>query len=275
MCWSNAVLNKWGRLRITLRIWEHFRMSQSAFSTFAFDAMSSYSEHDVLAIKYNNILQSGNPLLSRVSCSYSPSPCCCHTEVHGQEASVPLRDLWSSLARSGSAPLSRSWWGPRERPGTGSGHCMSSLDTQNRQKSVSDEGLEGNRGVESGTEYTWGFSYIGGSACNIPTSPPNLRALNQTHFLSHMASTSETHKLMGECFLCSPCLFLLSVLLSMDWGSNMSPEEAVFKYREHKNLKVWCTDWPDVNFLYALAARIWFSDGKTCHRKSMGKATRM
>ena len=101
----------------------------------------------------------------------APPPSLCHTEVHGREASVPLRDLWSSQARSGPAPLSRSWWGPRERPGTGSGHCMSSLDTQSRQKSVSDEGLEGNRGVESGAGYTWGFSYIGGSACNIPTSP--------------------------------------------------------------------------------------------------------
>lgn len=95
----------------------------------------------------------------------------CHTEVRGQEASIPLRDLWSSLARSGPAPQSHSWWGPRERQGTGSGHCMSSLDAHSRQKSVSDEGLEGSRGVESGAGYTWGFSYFVGSACNIPTSP--------------------------------------------------------------------------------------------------------
>ena len=43
---------------------------------------------------------------------------------------------------------------------------------------------------------------------------PNLRALNQTHFLSHMESAGETYtngKLSLLCFLCSPCLFLLSV----------------------------------------------------------------
>lgn len=83
-------------------------------------------------------------------------------------ALIPLRDLWSSQARSSPRPQYRSWWGPRERPGTGSGHCMSSLDTRSRQKSVSDDGLEAE--VGSGAAYTHGFSYFGGSACNIPTS---------------------------------------------------------------------------------------------------------
>lgn len=125
--------------------------------------MSLYSEHDSLAIKYNIFLQSGNPL---------PSESAVTQRCMAKRPLVPLRDLWSSLARSSSAPLSRSWWGPRERPGTGSGHCMSSLDTRSRQKSVSDEGLVGNREVESRAGYTWGFSYIGESACNIPASPP-------------------------------------------------------------------------------------------------------
>lgn len=30
-------------------------------------------------------------------------------------------------------------------------------------------------------------------------------------------------------------------------------------------------DWPDGNFLCALTQGIWFSDGKTCQIKSMGK----
>lgn len=38
------------------------------------------------------------------------------------------------------------------------------------------------------------------------------------------------------------------------------------------SLRVWCTDWPDGNFLCALAAGIWLSDGKICQRKYMGKA---
>lgn len=163
-----------------------------------FHLVSLYSEHDSLAIKYNIFLQSGNPL---------PSESAVTQRCMAKRPLVPLRDLWSSLARSSSAPLSRSWWGPRERPGTGSGHCMSSLDTRSRQKSVSDEGLVGNREVESRAGYTWGFSYIGESACNIPASPPpNLRALNQTHFLSHMASGSESHELMAS-FLCYEGLF--------------------------------------------------------------------
>lgn len=96
-----------------------------------------------------------------------------HWTVNGQSVTVPLRDLWSSLVRSGPVPLSRSWWGPREKPGTGSGHYTSSLDEQSRQKSVSDDGLEGNEGVESGAGYTWGFSYFWGISMQHSNKPPN------------------------------------------------------------------------------------------------------
>lgn len=139
-----------------------------------------------------------------------PPPC--HTEVHGREALVPWRDLWSSLARSGPAPLSRSWWGPRERPGTGSGHCMSSLDAQSRRKYVSDEGWEGNRGVESGEEYTWGFSYFRRSACNIPTSPQSQSPQSDTLPVSHgvcqgsMYTNGKLSLLWGNVF-CAPHAF--------------------------------------------------------------------
>lgn len=131
---------------------------------------------------------------------------------------VPLRDLWSSLARSSPDPLSHSWWGPRERPGTGSGHCMSSLDTESRQKSVSDERLEGNRGVESGAGYIWGFSYFGGSTCSIPTSPQSQSP--QSDQLPSIQTHTHTQKRqrMWECFLSFPWLCLLSVLWGLQQG---------------------------------------------------------
>lgn len=148
-------------------VWVHLYFPLSS----SIHHMSLKSAHHSFAIKYVFftvwLLIRKSPAV-RVSW---PNPPPRHTEVRGQEASIPLRDLWSSLARSGPAPQSHSWWGPRERRGTGSGHCMSSLDAHSRQKSVSDEGLEGSRGVESGAGYTWGFSYFVGSACNIPTSP--------------------------------------------------------------------------------------------------------
>lgn len=183
----------------------------------------------------------------RASCNntqpqdYPEPPLHCHTEVHGQETLVPWRDLWSSLAGSGPAPLSRNWWGPRERPGIGSGHCRSSLDTQSRQKHVSDEGLEGNRGVESGTDYTWGFSYFRGSVCNIPKAP-NLRALNQTHFLSHMGSAGEAYinsklsLLWGKVFsapMTSSCqMYIISGL----WELHVARLHWLHVYRKHTSL---------------------------------------
>lgn len=122
-------------------------------------------------------------------------------------AMVPLRDLWSSLVRSGPPPQNRSSKEPRERPGTGSGHCMSSLDTRSKRKSVSDEGLEGNRGVESGAGYTQGFSYFGGTACKHSNKPPNLRVFNQTHFLSHREPGKRTLMANSVC-----CIRKFSVL---------------------------------------------------------------
>lgn len=42
---------------------------------------------------------------------------------------------------------------------------------------------------------------------------------------------------------------------------------------DSKCLKCHCkSEWPDVNFLSAVAVGIWFSDGKMCQGKSMGKA---
>lgn len=49
---------------------------------------------------------------------------------------LPLRGLGSSRAGSDPAPLTRSWWGPREKPGTGWGHCRFSLDTYRAERNV-------------------------------------------------------------------------------------------------------------------------------------------
>lgn len=58
---------------------------------------------------------------------------------------------------------------------------------------------------------------------------PNLRALNQTHFLSHMESAREAYTLMASS-LCYEGMFSVLLVpfpvnvLSMDCGSYMRPE---------------------------------------------------
>lgn len=64
---------------------------------------------------------------------------------------------------------------------------------------------------------------------------PNLRALNQTHFLFHTASGRETHKLMVSSLFYEglfselPMPFPAECTLPMDCGSYRGPDEAAFK----------------------------------------------
>lgn len=121
--------------------------------------------------------------------------------------------------------------------------------------------------------------------------PPNLRALNQTHFLSHtlMASSFCHERMFSVLPMSFPVQwalpmhcgsyifyrFIENIPISKLWGVDVIRGIGPWLQVPEMPLQVWCADWPDVNFLYALAVGIWFSDGKTCQRKSMEKAKRI
>lgn len=232
----------------------------SGFSIFCIHVMSLESAHDSLVIKYDIVSQEGNPPPSGLadgSSSFSHS-------VHSNSASVPWRDLWSFPARSGPALPIHSWWGPRERRGTGSGRCMSSLDTANRNMSVIKAWKEA-EGLNMGQSTLEAWVTLGDQWVTFQQGSI-LRALNHTHFLSCSSEKNNTLMASRVCFgvmFSLLCLFLLIVNGLWLWIE-------VWVQFVHIS-KLWCNEgkmnfivhdsWNVIAGLTAWLARWWFPLG--------------
>lgn len=96
------------------------------------------------------------------------------------------------------------------------------------------KGWKGTEGLKAG-QGTLEASVTMGDQRATFQQAPNLRALNQTHFLSHMQSARDTHILMASSlcyermFSVLPMPFPVECTLSMDCGT----EGAVFKFIEN------------------------------------------
>lgn len=100
------------------------------------------------------------------------------------------------------------------------------------------KGWKGTEGLKAGQGTLEGSVTMGDQHATFQQAP-NLRALDQTHFLSHTQSAKETHTLMASS-LCNdrmfsmlPMPFPVECTLSMDCGSYRRPEKAVFKFIEN------------------------------------------